>query len=258
MAYSAELKPFDLLNRTFDRIFVVTLRRATDRQARVRERLEGLRYEFFWGTDKREIDIATLERTGIYSEARARHMHRNGKAMPLGHIAASISHRSIYELVVRNGWSRVLVFEDDVMPRTEDLAEVEATLAELPAGWDFVYLGYEHGERFSAWDRVKQATYLPLAALRLIKWTPRQVLGLNAKPYSKHLRRAGKHYGAHAYAVSLNGAKRLLEAQTPVVFHCDQLFIWLCIGGELEAFVTEPKLFEQDSLLGRTGSYITG
>jgi hypothetical protein len=138
-----------------------------------------------------------------------------------------------------------------------DLATLAPAFAELPAGWELLYLGYDHGERFSAWDRVKQATYLPLAALRLIKWTPRQVVGLHSRPFSPHLRRAGKHHGTHAYAVSLSGAKHLLEAQTPVASNADQLLIRLCIGGEIVAFVTEPKLFDQESTLGSTGSYIS-
>jgi glycosyl transferase family 25 len=250
------VKPYDLLNETFDRIFIVSLKRAADRQVRVRERLRGLRYELFWGTDQAEIDIPALERAGVYSEERARSLHRNGKAMSPGHIGCSMSHRAVYEAIVRNGWERVLVFEDDVLPRAANLPVLAQALAELPATWDILYLGYDTGETFGAWERVKQAAYLPLAALRLIKWTPRQVLGLHSRPFSPHLRRAGKHHGTHAYAVSLRGAKRLLEAQTPVASNADQLLIRLCIGEEIEAFVTEPKFFDQESTLGSTGSYI--
>ncbi len=250
------MKPFDLINETFDRVFVVTLRRAAERQERIRERLRGLHYDLFWGTDKAEIDIPALEQAGVYSEERARSLHRNGKAMSPGHIGCSMSHRAVYEAIVRNGWQRVLVFEDDVLPRAANLPVLAQALAELPAAWDILYLGYDTGEMFGAWDRVKQAAYLPLAALRLIKWTPRQVLGLNSRPFSPHLRRAGKHHGTHAYAVSLRGAKRLLEAQTPVASNADQLLIRLCIGREIEAFVTEPKFFDQESTLGSTGSYI--
>jgi len=136
-----------------------------------------------------------------------------------------------------------------------ETGERRAALAQLPPGWELLYLGYEHGERASAWDRVKQAAYLPLAALRLIHFTPREVLGLHAAPYSKNLRRAGKHHCTHAYAVSPAGARKLLAAQTPVAFSSDQLLVKLCIAGQLEAYVAEPKFFGQDSWHGRTAAY---
>jgi len=249
---------FDLLNRTFDRIFVVTLRRATDRQERLRQRLRGLDYQLFFGFDKAELDLAALERDGVYSEARARKVHRQGKSMPPGHVGCSMSHRAIYQAVVANGWRRVLIFEDDVLPRAEAMGELAPALAELPPSWELLYLGYEHGERTRPYDRVKQAAYLPLAALRLIKWTPRQVMGLYPKAFSKHLRRAGKHHCTHAYAVTATGARKLLQEQTPVAYMADQLLLKLCMGGEIEAYLTDPKFFDQDSFLGTTGTYTTG
>jgi glycosyl transferase family 25 len=248
---------YDLLNRTFERIFVLTIRRASGRHAKLRERLQGLDYELFYGFDGAELDLAALERAGTYSEARARKVHRHGRTMQLGQVGCAMTHRAIYEKVVENGWERVLIFEDDAFPRVEAMGELEAALRELPSTWEFLYLGYEHGEVTRAWDRVKQAWYLLLAALRLIKWTPRQVLGLFPAPYSAHLRRAGKHHCTHAYAVSQSGARKLLAEQTPVAYLADQLPLKLCIGGEIEAYLTDPKFFDQDSFLGKTETFTT-
>lgn len=252
------VQAFDLLNRTFDRIWVVTLRRATDRQEKLRERLRGLDYQLFFGFDKADLDLEALERAGAYSAARARKVHRQGKLMPPGHVGCSMSHRAIYEATVSNGWDRVLILEDDVVPRVEAMEELAPALAELPSDWELLYLGYEHGERTRPRDRLKQAAYLPLAALRLIKWTPRQVMGLHPRPFSAHLRRAGKHHCTHAYAITGRGAKKLLDEQTPVAYMADQLLLKLCIGGEIEAYLTDPKFFDQDSFLGHTGTYTTG
>jgi len=41
------MEAFDVLNRTFDRIFVISLRRARERHGLLRERLRGLDYEIF-------------------------------------------------------------------------------------------------------------------------------------------------------------------------------------------------------------------
>lgn len=246
----------EVLNQFFDKILVISLRRATERHPRVRERLAGVDYEIFWGTDARELDLPALEREGRFSEAKARRVHRTGKLMEPGHIGCAFSHRAVWEAIVRNGWQRTLIFEDDVLPRPEAItAALPQALAELPPDWDMVYLGYEHGEVTRPWDRVKQGFYLALAGLRLIKWTPRQVLGLHPSPYSTHLRRAGKHHGAHAYGVTLACARRLLAEQTPVAWYSDQLMLHLAIGREIEAFLTEPKFFDQDSLKGTTPTY---
>jgi glycosyl transferase family 25 len=251
----ARMDGFDALNGWFDRILMITLARATDRQALARQRLAGLDFAFFPGTDKQDLDLGSLERDGVYSPALARRATRHRRALRPGEVGCALSHRAVYQAVVDQGWRRVLIFEDDAFPYPEALPQVGAALAQLPESWELLYLGYEHGERAGPWERVKQAAYLPLAALRLIHWTPREVLGLHAAPFSANLRRAGKHHCAHAYAVSASGARKLLQAQTPVAFSADQLLLKLCIGGQLEAYVTEPKLFGQDSWLGRTAAY---
>ena len=67
-----------------------------------------------------------------------------------------------------------------------------------------------------------------------------------AKPYSKHLKKAGFHDCTHAYAVTLQAAKKLLAAQTPVVYRADDLLSATILKGELNAYVTEPKFFDQE------------
>jgi glycosyl transferase family 25 len=249
------IRGMDALNRFFDRRVVITLRRATDRQAKIRESLAGLDYELFFGVDGRDIDLADLERSGLYSDALARKAVRARRSLRPGEIGCLLSHRAVYEKMLADGWHRALVLEDDAVPFPSALAQVGAALAQLPPSWELVYLGYEHGEVATARDRAKQVTYLLLAWLRLIHWTPREVLGLHARPYSKNLRRAGKHHTCHAYGISSSGARKLLAMQTPSAFAADDLLLTACIGGRLEAFVTEPKCFGQESWTGLTKSY---
>jgi hypothetical protein len=52
---------FEPLNQYFDKIYVLTLERAIDRQEEIKLSLQGLNYNFFFGVDKKELDIATLE-----------------------------------------------------------------------------------------------------------------------------------------------------------------------------------------------------
>jgi glycosyl transferase family 25 len=242
------------LHRAFDRIFVVSLARATDRQARIRERLAGLRYELHLGVDKRDLDPARLLAEG-YDEAAARRASRLSRPMSPGEIGCALSHRQLYRAAVQQGWGRVLVFEDDVAPRREELAALPAVLGQLPPSWELLYLGWTNFERVTLRHRAKQAAYLAMSAARLMKWTPREVLRLHPAAHSPNLRRAGLHHCTHAYAFTQAGARKLLAAQTPLAHVADQLLIHLVLRGELEAYVAEPNLFDQEAGAGRSAEF---
>jgi glycosyl transferase family 25 len=248
------------LNGWADRILVVTLARAADRRARLRERLAGLRYEPFTATDKLELERARLLADGTFDESRTPRRFRHTREMNLGEIGCALSHRRIYEEIVRRGAARTVVLEDDVVPREGDLAHLPAALGALPAGWDLCYLGYLKNDAPSAWTRAKRAAYVALSPLRLVPWRTGEALRLLPSPVAPHLRRAGLHACTHAYAVSLAGARKLLAAQTPVAFRADWLFSYLILRGELSAFAAEPRAFDQEDVTAGSGgrSYVHG
>jgi glycosyl transferase family 25 len=248
---------FEFLNGWADRILVISLARATDRQARLRERLRGLRYELFPATDKLALDRDRLVRERVYDESRTRRAFRRTKDMSLGEIACALSQRRVYEAAVEHGWARTIVFEDDVVPRTADLPLLPRALAQLPAGWDLCYLGYAKNEAPTGWDRARRAAYVALAPLRLVRWRTAEALRLLPSPFSANLRRAGLHDYALAYAVSLQGARKLVEAQTPISLRADGLLGSMVVRGRLSAFLTEPRMFDQDDLASAP-SYIHG
>jgi glycosyl transferase family 25 len=253
---------FAALNAWADRVFVISLPRAEDRRARIRERLRGLDYAFWDGVDKRGLDRAELLRDRVFDESGVRRAFRHSKEMVLGEIGAALAHRQLCEEIVRRGWQRTVIFEDDVVPREADLGALPAVLAQLPEDFDLCYLGYEKGERASTWDRVKQATYVAFGPLRVVPWTAREARRLHARPFAANLRRAGLHMCAHAYAVSLAGARKIVAAQTPVAFRADWVFPFLILNGQMNAFVSEPKLFDQETAAhrppGALPSYIHG
>ncbi len=251
---NARAAAFAALERYFDRIFVLTIERAKDRQEKVRRALDGLRFEFFHGVDKLKLDPDRLEGDGLYDERRARRFHRHGKPMIIGHVACSLSHRELYREIARHRWPRVLVFEDDVIPIDSALPELPGTLAQLPGRWDVVWFGYRKHEVVTPQHRGKQLIYRLLAPLRLIKWTPREVSNMLPRPYSPNLRRAGLHDCTHAFALTPPAAQKLVDAQTPVALNCDLAISRLVLRGELEGFVTQPQFFDQDD----PHSYVVG
>ncbi len=55
---------FETLNNFFDKIYVITLKRATERHEHIHKELKGLTYELFFGVDKQEFDIEDLKKRG--------------------------------------------------------------------------------------------------------------------------------------------------------------------------------------------------
>ena len=45
-----------VLHQYFDKVLVLTVPRFKDRQEKVKERLKGIDFEFFYGTDKNDLD----------------------------------------------------------------------------------------------------------------------------------------------------------------------------------------------------------
>ena len=86
----APLQYFQFLNQYFDRIFVVTIARASERQQQIKERLQGLNFEFFYGIDKQEHSMEDLKKQGLYSEKKAKQFHRYDKEMTHGEVACAL------------------------------------------------------------------------------------------------------------------------------------------------------------------------
>ncbi len=234
------------LNKYFDKILVVSVPRFKERHLEIEKKLDGLSYDFFWGADKMQLDIDTLKKNGTYDEEAGRKNQRQGKALNPGEVACSLSHRMLYAAMIKQGWKKVLVLEDDVLPLTENMIGLPAALDELPANWELVYLGYLKHEKVTFSLKAKQFFYKIISALGLMAWNYKMVSNLLPKPFSPHLKKAGFHDCTHAYAITIDAAKKLLAAQTPVVYRADDLLSSTIMKGELKAFVTEPKFFDQE------------
>ena len=94
------------LQNFFDKIFVVTIPRFTDRHKKVAESLQDLSFDFFQGFDKMQLDLEKAKQDGTYDEAKAIKMQRQGKALNSGEIACSLSHRMVYEEMIKHGWKK--------------------------------------------------------------------------------------------------------------------------------------------------------
>jgi glycosyl transferase family 25 len=77
---------------------------------------------------------------------------------------------------------------------------------------------------------------------------------LYPKLISNHLSVAGFHDYTDAYAITLPGAKKLLELQSPVSYVADNLLAIASASKKINAFISHPKLFQQLSQ-GETSTF---
>jgi len=248
-----------ILNDCFDKIYVITLDRATDRQKNVKSFFEGVDFEFFYGVDKLNLTMSELVETNIYDPHRAKKLHRTSKEMQLGMIACSLSHKELYKEILKKGYEKVLILEDDFVPSDISETTLRQIITEIPSDWELVYWGYYLNEKTTPIMQLKKIYYLLMACLRIIKWTPSQIIRLYPKKYSEHIQKAGFHNTTHAYAVRQSALPKLIDAQTPVVLNSDTLLSQLILDGKLRAYLTVPKVFEQEIFMenGSKFSYIS-
>jgi glycosyl transferase family 25 len=252
-------KKLKILNEYFDKIFVITLQRSTDRHEKINRHFSDVEFEYFYGVDKLNLTMEELVRTNVYSPSRARKMHRNNKEMFLGQVACSLSHKQLYKHILDKGYEKVLIMEDDFVPAVTDEIILDQIIKELPANWELVYWGYYHNEKVSLKMKFARLYYYFMSSLRMIKWTAKQVSGIYPRKYSTHLKKAGFHNTTHAYAVSRPILQKLVQLQTPVAFCADTLLTELVLSGDTNAFITIPKVFDQEIFTegGSKVSYIS-
>lgn len=233
---------FDPLNNFFDKIFVITLKRSTHRQAHINKALQGLHYEFFFGADKNNFSIDELKEKNIYNETSAVKHHRYSKAMNPGQIGCALSHKNIYEEIINNGYEKTLVLEDDVEPVMESLHLFSEIINELPGDWELLYFDYSKNEKP---QHLKKYLYHLQRIVGRLKWDHTIINNLYPKHFTKHLSVAGFHDYTDAYAITISGAKKLLDLQSPVSYVADNLLAIASASKKVNAFISHPKLFQQ-------------
>ncbi|MEO7209762.1 MAG: glycosyltransferase family 25 protein [Chitinophagaceae bacterium] len=249
---------FQPLNDFFDHIYVINLTRAKERQVNIKKDLAGLKITFFDATDYKNFLVDELVEKGFYDPIKAKEANRYGKAIKPAALACSISHKRVYEDVLKNNFSRVLILEDDVIPNEEGIMLFNKIIEELPPDWGIVYFDYFKNTRNTIFSRIKKQVYHLQKKMGRLKWTHQTIENLFAKSYSNHLKKAGYHDFASAYAITKETAELLVTMQTPVIYLSDQLLPLACTEEMVKGFISIPKLFIQQSQLHKDiiGSYV--
>lgn len=244
---SNKIELFNFFNTYFDHIYLVTIERATERHITVEKELKGLNYELFFGADFKNFSIDELKSSGMYDEILAKKNHRYSKPIKGGMLGCSLSHRMVYEDVIKNNYEKVLVLEDDVIIENFSVQNFRNAINELPKNWELLYFDYNKNENKPFLGFLKQIIYHIQKLFGGIKFSHKAIKNIFAKQYSNNLMIAGLHDFTDAYAVTQNGAKILLKLQTPVQWFPDHLLAYACSNKLINAYCLKKKIISQTS-----------
>lgn len=236
---------FELLNAFFDKIYVLTVASSTERQKAFAAAMPGLNFHFFYGTDRRTLQMDELKRNGIYDEDLAMRSQRRAKTLSLSEIACSLGHCNIYRDMIANQVQRALVFEDDVFPVTENMEQLDAMLQALPADWQLFYFDYNKNEKAVPF---KRALYHVQKSLGFLNLEHVVIRNLFPRKRNRYWSTSGFHDYTDAYAITLEAAKKLLELQTPVSMTSDNLLANAVTKEHIVGYVPSIKVFAQKSV----------
>ena len=175
-----------------------------------------------------------------------------------GEIACSWSHRMMYEEMISKKYERVLIFEDDAVPDPGRLKDLPAIISEIPDECELLMWGWAKNGSQNLGHRVKKLFYHLQHMTGRLKWNHNVISNIYARPYSKNIKRAGFHDYTYAYAITLDGAKKLVTMQTPVQYIADNLLAHASANGIINGFIVYPPVFLHDNLTDGThrDSYI--
>ncbi|KAM9067583.1 inactive glycosyltransferase 25 family member 3 [Sarcophilus harrisii] len=173
----------------FDEVFVISLARRPERRERMLSSLWEMEIagRVLEAVDGRALNSSSIKSLGV-DLLPGYYDPYSGRTLTKGEVGCFLSHYSIWEEMVTRGLERVVVFEDDVRFESgfrQRLERLMEEVAQEQLQWDLIYLGR------------KQVTWEEEPAVEGVR----------------HLVVANYSYWTLAYALSLSGARKLLEAQ---------------------------------------------
>lgn len=239
---------FQQLNQYYDKIYVLSVESAVDRRELFANRFQGLQYSFFYGADKNKFSIEEVVKKGIFSDPLTRKHHRFSKTMKHGEIACSWSHKMMYEEVLSNNYSRILIFEDDAVPNEKMMKLIPEILQEIPNDCELLMWGWDKNGMNNIGTSFKKIVYHLQHSIGRLKWNHRVIRNLYAKPFSRYLKKAGFHDYTYAYAISKGCAEKLVKMQTPIQYIADNLLAHAITGEVVSGYIVWPPVFWHDTM----------
>ncbi|MBA2500404.1 MAG: glycosyltransferase family 25 protein [Chitinophagaceae bacterium] len=248
---------FSFLNQFYDKIYVLSLPRLQNRVDYINTTLHGLDFEFFWGIDKENTSLDQLKDELLFSPESYRQFYKKPQQMHIGMLCCSLGHLQIYEHIVANQIGKTLILEDDAIPQFGNLEFFPEIIKELPDDWELFYLGYEKNEILGKKEKIKKRYYQLFNMHAQLKLSRKMYNRFYPEEIGKYMSVAGFHDCTHAYCVTLEGAKKLINHQKPVSFNADNLLSYLVLTNKINGYISKQKLFNQLSAFNHPSYSLT-
>ncbi|XP_053224862.1 procollagen galactosyltransferase 1 isoform X2 [Podarcis raffonei] len=174
----------------FDEVFMINLKRRTDRRERMLRALyeQEIDCKVVEAVDGKAMNTSQVEALGIKMLPGYKDPY-HGRPLTKGELGCFLSHYKVWQEVVERGLEKSVVFEDDLRFEIffkRRMMNLIYDLEEEGLDWDLIYIGrkrmqVEHPEK--------------------------------AVPHVRNLVEADYSYWTLAYVISLQGAQKLLDAQ---------------------------------------------
>jgi GR25 family glycosyltransferase involved in LPS biosynthesis len=141
-----------------------------------------------------------------------------------------------------------MIFEDDAVPESSVLNNVEIILSEIPRDCELLMWGWAKNGDLRMGSFLKKIAYHIQHKIGLLKWDHQLIRNMYALPYSDHLKKAGFHDFAHAYAITRGGAEKFIQMQTPIQYIADNLLAHAITRNIVSGYIVYPAAILHDNL----------
>lgn len=245
-----------VFNEFFDKIFVINLKDSKDRLRKVSRQYKNrdIKFDVYNAIDGRCDTVANCNDKQRALSKRYGVMYGNRIKSPKERLPVSsltLAQRLIYIEMIRRGWERVLISEDDVWLGSDIEERFYNAICELPDDWDMLYLGCggECGLKDLGYQKTQENRYITRLATGHRSWyvaerddvrTPCK----KCKVHSGELSVPEHPGGSWNFAVSNKGARKLLKIiGNRVGEYCDKIYPEAIRKGEIIAYVLIHLLY---------------
>jgi glycosyl transferase family 25 len=241
-----------LLNEYFDKIYVISIKRNSERLNEFLRKYPDLKVEVFQGIDGKDL-FPKLEHVSMFPKiffSENKLNYDRSKFWNKSQLGCSMSHLLLQKKIVEEKLNKVLILEDDALIIKDRIAYFQSAILELPKNWELFYVGYNPISRWSE----NKFTRMLLKIKHLIK--PTNTDGLSSrdrnkhffsKSYSKNLNIPGFYGGAHAYALSYEGVKKIVELDTPLSHGADTTLMYANFHKLINSYSIKKTFFVTNS-----------
>ena len=240
------------LNIFFDKVFVISIKRNQQRLDLFIKNNPDLDMEIFQGID------GTLLETGIknvcdfpssfFTDNNL--MFEKCQVWNKGQLGCAMSNLLVQKEILKRKLQKVLVLEDDALLLGNQISYFKEAIKELPENWDLFYLGFNAISKWS--EHPLKRVFLRIKYL--VKPTSTNGMESNnrhkrflSSSFSKHLNLPGIYTGTHAYALSYEGAKKIVALDTPLQHGFDTTLMYANYNGLVNGFSLRKPLFIPNS-----------